>query len=61
MISLCVYTDIESDRVTQTFSVGGDGGDDDVEEEEDVSEANMLRSSSPQELEFQGARRALKF
>ena len=41
----------------QTFSVGGDGGDDDVdgEEEEDVSKANMSRAkraSSQQELEF---------
>ena len=45
-------TNILTPRGEQTFSVGGDDVDG---EEEDVSEANMLRAkraSSPQELEF---------
>ena len=39
----------------QTFFVGGGGGYDDVDEEMDVSEANIFVS------EFVGARKALKF
>ena len=30
----------------QTFSVGSDGGNDDVDDEEDVSEANILVSKA---------------